>query len=142
VALLLQHALTLDELQQDPGDLLVILRRNLLDQTDVMLQHLQLTIQLDDLADPRVSRVVIAHEKMACRDVVVVFALTTLAVMALSGMGDLMDPESHASLDFNIISYSNSLPKNFVLCLQPPTVGKASLKPTGFAIGSIDPNSV
>lgn len=118
----------------------MILRRNLLDQTDVMLQHL--TIQLDDLADPRVSRVVIAHEKMACRDVVVVFALTTLAVMALSGMGDLMDPESHASLDFNIISYSNSLPKNFVLCLQPPTVGKASLKPTGFAIGSIDPNSV
>ena len=58
----------------------MILRRNLLDQTDVMLQHLQLTIQLDDLADPRVSRVVIALEKMACRDVVVVFALTTLAV--------------------------------------------------------------
>ena len=92
VALLLQDALTLDELQQEPGDLLVILRRNLLDQTDVMLQHLQLTTQLDDLADPRVSRVVIAHEKMACRDVVVVFALTTLAVMGLSGMGDLMDP--------------------------------------------------
>ena len=86
MALLLQHALTLDELQQDPGDLLVILRRNLLDQTDVMLQHLQLTIQLDDLADPRVSRVVIALEKMACRDVVVVFALTTLAVMDPSGL--------------------------------------------------------
>lgn len=45
-----------------------------------------------NLKDPKVLNIIISYEKIAFRDIVVILGLTTVAVIALVGVGDLMDP--------------------------------------------------